>query len=92
MFKSESSIWKRHRTSIIIFAAGFGAAMICAVIFMHVVLGGRLISQYKLDQYEALNDEFGKYYEMQKIINNKSYYSRMQMELIRLSLAGFLKP
>ena len=91
MFKSESSIWKRHRTSIIAFAAGFGAAVICAVIFMHVVLGGRLISQYKLDQYEALNDEFGKYYEMQKIINNKSYYKQDTDSLDKAVASGILK-
>ena len=91
MFKSESSILKRHRTLLIAFAAGFGTAVICAVIFMHIVLGGRLIPQYKLDQYEALDDEFGKYYDIQKIINNKAYYKQDTDEVDKAVALGMLK-
>lgn len=91
MFKSESSMLKRHRTSIIAFAAGFGSAVICAVVLMHVVLDGRLISRYRLDQYEAINDEFGKYYEMQKIISNKSYYKQDDDGIDKAIASGILK-
>lgn len=91
MFKSESSILKRHRTLLIAFAAGFGTAVICAVIFMNIVLGGRLISQYKLDQYESLDDEFGKYYDIQKIINNKAYYKQDTDEVDKAVALGMLK-
>lgn len=91
MFKSESSILRRHRTLLIAFAAGFGTAVVCAVIFMHIVLGGRLISQYKLDQYEALDDEFGKYYDIQKIINNKAYYKQDTDEVDKAVALGMLK-
>lgn len=92
MFKSESSTLKRHRTVLIAFAAGFGTAVICAVIFVYIILGGRLISQYKLDQYEALDDEFGKYYDIQKIINNKAYYKHKDNDEIDKAVAlGMLK-
>lgn len=91
MFKSESSMLKRYRTLIIAFTAGFGTAVICTVIFMYGVLGGRLISQYKLDQYEALNDEFGKYYDLQKIINNKAYYKQDTDSLDKAVASGVLK-
>ncbi|WP_094233875.1 S41 family peptidase [Mogibacterium pumilum] len=91
MFKSESSMLKRHRTSILAFAAGFGSAVICAVVIMHVVLDGRLISRYRLDQYEAINDEFGKYYEMQKIISNKSYYKQDDDDIDKAIASGILK-
>lgn len=91
MFKSESSMLKRHRRSIIAFAAGFGSAVICAVVIMHVVLDGRLISRYRLDQYEAINDEFGKYYEMQKIISNKSYYKQDDDDIDKAIASGILK-
>ena len=91
MFKSESSMLRRHRTLLIAFAAGFGTAVVCAVIFMHIVLGGRLISQYKLDQYEALDDEFGKYYDIQKIINNKAYYKQDTDEVDKAVALGMLK-
>ncbi|ASS37645.1 hypothetical protein AXF17_03710 [Mogibacterium pumilum] len=82
---------KRHRTSILAFAAGFGSAVICAVVIMHVVLDGRLISRYRLDQYEAINDEFGKYYEMQKIISNKSYYKQDDDDIDKAIASGILK-
>ena len=92
MFKSESSTLKRHRTALIAFAVGFGTAVICAVIFVYIILGGRLISQYKLDQYEALDDEFGKYYDIQKIINNKAYYKHQDSDEIDKAVAlGMLK-
>ena len=91
MFKSESSMLRRHRTLLIAFAAGFGTAVVCAVIFMHIVLGGRLISQYKLDQYEALDDEFGNYYDIQKIINNKAYYKQDTDEVDKAVALGMLK-
>lgn len=55
-----------------ILGALFSAVLIVAL--SNFVFGGKFISEKKYDRLNAIEDEFGKYYDMQKIITNQSYY------------------
>ena len=91
MFKSGSSALRKRRLYVVSFAAGFGTALVCVAFIMHVILGGRLISQHKLDRYVAVDDEFGQYYDMERLISSKSYYKRNSEGTGKLIAGGILK-
>lgn len=91
MFKSGSSALRKRRLYVVSFAAGFGTALVCVAFIMHVILGGRLISQHKLDRYVAVDDEFGQYYDMERLISSKSYYKRNSEGTGKLIAGGIIK-
>lgn len=50
----------------------FSAVLIIAL--STILFGGKFITEKKFDRLQTIESEYGKYYDMQKIIANQSYY------------------
>lgn len=66
-----SSLW---RLGILAFVCGILVTLAFMVVYVDVLHKGRIVTESTYSYYKGLDSEFGKYYEMEKIIRKNSLY------------------
>ncbi|MBQ6621697.1 MAG: S41 family peptidase [Mogibacterium sp.] len=67
-----NALW---RFALFVFLLGAAAAVTGIAVYYKVIKGGEFLPQEKLDYYQALDQDYGKYYQMQDLIRENSIYT-----------------
>lgn len=73
-FKKNMKVNSLIRYSLFVFLIGMMVALVGMTVFFKLIKKSEIVPKSQYEYYSALDDKFGKYYEIENIIENKSIY------------------